>query len=319
MQYKDYYKTLGVSKNASQDEIKKAYRKLAVKFHPDKNPDDKETENKFKEINEAYEVLKDPEKRKKYDQLGSNWKQYENAGYGGAGGGGFGGFDWSQFGGPPGGSRSYHFGGNMGDVFGDHGDFSDFFNMFFGGMGGAASGEFGGNRSSKGQDLKADLELSVSEACHGTSRILNVNGKKLKVSTKPGAYQGQQLRIKGKGSPGTGGAQNGDIYLKIKIKPDSEYQIDGQNIIREVPVDFFVALLGGKIRVETPGGGVDVSIPKGTQPGRIFRLRGKGLPGKKTSDAKGDLLLRLKVKIPTDLLPEEESLIKKWRAVRQKK
>ena len=319
MQYKDYYKTLGVSKNASQAEIKKAYRKLAVKFHPDKNPDDKETENKFKEINEAYEVLKDPEKRKKYDQLGSNWKQYENAGYGGAGGGGFGGFDWSQFGGPPGGSRSYHFGGNMGDVFGDHGDFSDFFNMFFGGMGGAGTTGFGGSRVAKGQDLKAVLELSVDDAYHGTTRILNVDGRKLRVNIKPGAYEGQELRIKGKGVPGSGGGQNEDIHLRIKILSGTEYRIDGRNIIKEVSVDFFTAMLGGKLRINTPGGVVNVTIPKGTQPGRTLRLRGKGMPNQRQSGVNGDLLLRLKVEIPTELTNEEEKLIKHWQELRNKK
>jgi len=319
MQYKNYYKTLGVSKDATQDEIKKAYRKLAVKYHPDKNPDNKETENKFKEINEAYEVLKDPEKRKKYDQLGSNWKQYENAGYGGAQGSGFGGFDWSQFGGQPGGGRSYSFGGDMGDMFGSSGGFSDFFNMFFGGMGGAGTTGFGGSRAAKGQDLKADLDLSVSEAYHGTTRILNVNGRKLRVNIKPGAYEGQELRIKGRGAAGVAGGQNGDIYLRIKIQSDTEYRIDGRNIIKEVPVDFFTATLGGKLRVNTPGGVVNVTIPKGTQPGRTLRLRGKGMPNQRQSGVNGDLLLRLKVEIPTELTNEEEKLVKKWREVWQKK
>lgn len=316
MQYKDYYKTLGVSKNASQDEIKKAYRKLAVKYHPDKNPDNKETENKFKDINEAYEVLKDPGKRKKYDQLGSNWKQYENAGYGGSQGGGF---DWSQFGGQPGGGRSYHFKGDPGDVFGGAGDFSDFFNMFFGGAGSSASQGFSGFGSSRGQDLKADLELSVYEAYHGTSRILNVNGKKLRVSTKPGAFDGQELRIKGKGSPGKGGGSNGDIYLRIKVISDNEYRIEGANIIKEVPVDLFTAVLGGKTRVNTLAGVVNVTIPKGTQSGRILRLRGKGMPVPKHPGSNGDLLLRLKIEIPSELTDEEEKLVKKWRDLHQKK
>ncbi len=319
MQYKDYYKTLGVSRNASQDEIKKAYRKLAVKYHPDKNPDDKETENRFKEINEAHAVLKDPETRKKYDKLGSNWKQYENAGYGGGQPGGSGNFDWSQFGGQPGGGRSRHFQGDMGDMFGGSEDFSDFFNMFFGGVGGSASQGFGGSRSAKGQDLKADLELSVSEAFHGSSRILNVNGKKLRVNTKPGAYNGQELRVKGKGSPGAGGGPDGDIYLRINIRPDDEYKIDGQNIIKEVPVDFFTAVLGGKLRVKTLEGVVSITIPKGTQPGRVFRLRGKGMPVPKQSDSKGDLLLRLKIEIPSELTGEEEKLVKEWQELRQEK
>lgn len=319
MQYKDYYKTLGVSKNASQDEIKKAYRKLAVKYHPDKNPNDDATENRFKEINEAYEVLKDPEKRKKYDQLGANWKQYEHASYGGQDSG-FGGFDWSQFGGRPGTGGSYHFEGDLGDMFGGSGGgFSDFFNMFFGGMGASSTSGFAGSRPAKGQDLKADLELSVYEAFHGTSRILNVNGKKLRVNTKPGAWNGQELRIKGKGSPGPGGGPNGDIYLRIKIVPDQEYQIEGHNLIKNVPVDLYTAVLGGKIRVQTLAGVVNVTVPKGTQPGRMFRLRGKGMPYHDNPGKYGDLLLRLKVEVPTKLSAEEEKLFKKLKGIKEKK
>ncbi|PWD99060.1 DnaJ C-terminal domain-containing protein [Marinilabilia rubra] len=318
MHYKDYYKTLGVSKGASQDEIKKAYRKLAVKYHPDKNPDDQETENRFKEINEAYEVLKDQEKRKKYDQLGANWKQYEHAGYGNQGGD-FSGFDWSQFGGRPG-SGSNHFEGDLGDMFGKSaGGFSDFFNMFFGGMGASSAGGFSGRRATKGQDLKAELELSVYEAFHGTSRILNVNGKKLRVNTKPGAWNGQELRIKGNGSPGVGGGPNGDIYLRIKIVPDDEYQIEGANLIKNVPVDFYTAVLGGKIRMKTLAGVVNVNIPKGTQPGKVFRLRGKGMPYQDKSGKHGDLLLRLKVEIPTNLSAEEERLFKELKSLHDKK
>ncbi|MFW6351213.1 MAG: DnaJ C-terminal domain-containing protein [Bacteroidota bacterium] len=319
MQYKDYYKILGVPRNASQDEIKKAYRKLAVKYHPDKNPDDKETENRFKEINEAHEVLKNPETRKKYDQLGSNWKQYENAEYSGSRDGGYSNFDWSQFEGQRGSGRSRHFQGDMKDMFGSSGDFSDFFNMFFGGMGGSASQGFRGSRSARGQDLKADLELSVYEAFHGSTRVLDVNGEKLRVNTKPGAYNGQELRIKGKGAPGAGGGPNGDIYLRINIRPDNEYKIDGQNIIKEVPVNLFTAVLGGKMRVNTLEGVVNVNIPKGTQHGRVLRLRGKGMPSPKQTGSKGDLLLRLKIEIPVDISSEEEKLVKQWQKLHQKK
>ena len=327
MQYKDYYKTLGVSKNATQDEIKKAYRKLAVKYHPDKHPDDKEADTKFKEINEAYEVLKDPEKRKKYDQLGANWKQYEQAGYGGGQGSGYGGFDWSQFGGRGAGSRSYHFEGDLGDMFGESGGgFSDFFNMFFGGgMGNASNqgfGDFGsfggGRRSSKGQDLQAEMELSVYEAYHGASRILNVEGHKLRINTKPGAYDGQELRIKGKGAPGPGGGENGDIYIKIRVRPDQEYRLDGHNIIKEVPVDLYTAVLGGKIRVSTLAGTINVSIPEGTQPGKTLRLRGKGMPVFGKSGQYGDLLLKLKIEVPTHLSKDEKSLFKKLQNLREK-
>jgi curved DNA-binding protein len=319
MQYKDYYKTLGVSKSASQDEIKKAYRKLAVKYHPDKNPNDEATENRFKEINEAYEVLKDPEKRKKYDQLGANWKQYEHAGYGGQDAG-FGGFDWSQFAGRPGTGGSYHFDGDLGDMFGGSGGgFSHFFNMFFSGMGASSTGGFGGrSATSKGQDLKAEMKLSVNEAFHGTSRILNVNGKKFRVNTNPGAWDGQELRIKGKGAPGIGGGPNGDIYLHIKVVSDNEYQVDGKNLIKNVPVDLYTAVLGGKVRVQTLGGVVNITVPKGTQPGRMFRLRGKGMPHHDNPEKHGDLLLRLKVEIPTNLSGEKEKLFKKLKNMHEK-
>jgi len=323
MQYKDYYKILGVSKNASQDEIKKAYRKLAVKYHPDKNPNNKETENRFKDINEAYEVLKDPEKRKKYDQLGANWKQYENAGFSGGQGSGFGGFDWSQFGGRPGSGRTYHFEGDMDDLFGETGSgFSDFFNMFFGGMGGMGSSAAQGfgshsSRASKGQDLQAEIELSVYEAYHGTSRILNVDGHKLRINTKPGAYDGQELRIKGKGGKGSGGGPSGDIYLKIKVRPDQEYQIEGHDIIKEVAVDLYTAVLGGKIRVNTLSGVINVTVPKGTQPGKMLRLRGKGMPWHNQPGKYGDLLLRLKVSIPENLSAKEEKLFKELKEMNE--
>ncbi|MFW6257313.1 MAG: DnaJ domain-containing protein, partial [Prolixibacteraceae bacterium] len=250
MDYKDYYKILGVSKDASQEEIKKAYRKLAVKYHPDKTKGDKQAEERFKEIGEAYAVLRDPEKRKKYDQLGANWKQYENAGYEGGGGG----FDFSQFGGQQPGGGSFHFEGNMEDIFGGGagGDFSDFFNAFFGGRGGGQSG-FTGRRQQprKGQDLQAEMEISLYEAWHGTSRILNVDGNKLRVNIKPGTYHGQELRIKGKGGPGSAGGPGGDIYIKIKVQPDSNYQIDGNNLILKTDVDLYTAVLGGKKEIQT--------------------------------------------------------------------
>ena len=324
MQYKDYYKTLGVSKNATQDEIKKAYRKLAVKYHPDTHPDDKEAENRFKEINEAYEVLKDPEKRKKYDQLGANWKQYEQAGYGGGQGAGFGGFDFSQFGGRGAGGRSYQFEGDLGDIFGEGGGFSDFFNMFFGGGMGNASSQgfegFGGGRSARrGQDLQAEMELSVYEAYQGTSRMLNVDGQKLRINTKPGAYDGQELRIKGKGGRSPSGGENGDIYIKIKILPDQEYRVDGYNIIKEVLVELYTAVLGGKISVNTLAGTINVNIPKGTQPGKMLRLRGKGMPVYGKSGQYGDLLLKLKIEIPENLSEEEEKLFKKLKEKKEKK
>jgi len=186
MEYKDYYKILGVDKKASQAEIKKAYRKLAVKHHPDKNQGNKASEEKFKELNEAYEVLGDPEKRKKYDSLGANWKQYEQ-----------GGFDPSQYGG-----GGFHYQGDMSDIFGGSG-FSDFFNSFFGGMGGGSSRSYHRRPvARKGQDYKVDTTLTLEEVYHGTTRMLDLGGKKIKMNIKPGVRNGQKLRVKGKGGKG---------------------------------------------------------------------------------------------------------------------
>ena len=314
MEYKDYYKILGVSKNASQDEIKKAYRKLAVKYHPDKTQGDKKSEDRFKEIGEAYEVLKDPEKRKKYDKLGSNWKQYENAGYGG------GGFDFSQFGGgSAGGRRTYHFEGDMGDIFGDSGDgFSDFFNAFFGGGEHTQTGFSGRQRPRKGQDLQAKMEISLYEAYHGTSRILNVGGKKLRVNTKPGSYDGLELRIKGKGAPGSSGGPNGDIYIKIRVQPDSQYKVDGSNLILKTNIDLYTAVLGGKKEIQTLAGKLNVPIPKGAQNGSKLRLKGKGMPVYNQPGVHGDLFVQLNVQIPKNLSQEEIKLFKKLKDLQNK-
>jgi curved DNA-binding protein len=321
MQYKDYYKTLGVAKNASRDDIKKAYRKLAIKYHPDRNPDDKSAEEKFKEVSEAHEVLSDPEKRKKYDQLGSNWKQYEHAGAGQRGGG----HEWF-------GETGYtgHFGQKRGfedfdDVFGG-GGFSEFFNTFFGGMGGRSpgsagrTGTAGRSREVRGRDLAADVELSLHEAYHGTTRILNVNGEKLRITTRPGAYDGQELRIKGKGEESPLGGERGDIYIRIKVRNDeSEYVIDGNDLIKEVPVDLYTALLGGRVKIDTPGGKVYLTIPRGTQSGRRLRLKGKGMPVHAKEGVYGDLFVRLRVVMPEDLNEEEIRLLGKLREIHRRK
>ncbi len=317
MEYKDYYKILGVSKNATQDEIKKAYRKLALKYHPDKNPDNSQAEDRFKEVSEAFEVLKDPEKRKKYDQLGANWKQYEQAGAGQQGG-----FDWSQFGGR-GGKRTYQYEGDLGDIFGDAGSgFSDFFNAFFGQMGGMSgrrSDPFARQRSMKGQDLRGDFEISLQEAFHGTSRVLNVNGEKLRITTKPGAYTGQELRIKGKGQPGRHQGERGDIYLKIKVTPHPHFQRKGDDLYTETRADLYTAVLGGKIQVNTLSGKVNVPVPAGTQSGSNLRLKGKGMPVYDKPGTYGDLYVKVNVVIPKNLSEEQKKLFEKLRKLSGKK
>ncbi len=311
MNYKDYYQTLGVSKTAGQDEIKKAYRRLAVKYHPDKNQGKKEAEERFKEISEAYEVLRDPEKRKKYDKLGSNWKQYENAGAGN--------YRNSREGkGSPGGG-SYYFEGDLGDLFGKAGaggGFSDFFNAFFGAQGASQEGFGNQQQTFKGNDLQAEMEITLHEAYHGTSRILNVDGETLRINLKPGGYNGQQLRIRGKGSPGYGGGAKGDIYINIKVTGSDDIILNGNNISQKADVDLYTAVLGGKTEINSLAGTLKVPVPKGSQNGRRLRLKGKGMPVYGKPGNFGDLYIELNVKIPINLTEEEIRLFEKLKDLR---
>lgn len=294
MEYKDYYKILGVERSASQDEIKKAYRKLAVKYHPDKNPDDKVAEEKFKEISEAYQVIGNTDSRKKYDELGANWKQYENAGFGGGGQG----FNASGF--------------------------SDFFDMFFGGAQGGAGfdirdfmGNMGGGRRStrpaKGSDLNATISLTLLEAYQGSQRLLDLNGNTIKISIKPGVRDGQVLRIKGKGNPGRNGGDNGDLMIKVSIMNDPAYQRDGDDLIKNVNVDVYTAILGGKITVNTLKGEVNVPIKQQTQNNSTLRLKGLGMPhyGK---EGAGALLLKVQILLPEHFSQKELELIREAQA-----
>ncbi|MCQ2309739.1 MAG: DnaJ domain-containing protein [Bacteroidales bacterium] len=299
MEYKDYYKVLGVGRSATQDEIKKAFRKLAVKYHPDKNPGDKAAEEKFKEITEAYEVLGKEDSRKKYDELGANWKQYENAGFGGRGG----------------------FQGFGGQGFGASG-FSEFFERFFGGQGGRGGfdfgniggfGNFGGrrgrSRAMKGQDMTASLNLTLREAYFGSQRLINIGSQTIKVSIKPGVKDGQTLRVKGKGNPGVNGGENGDLLMKINIAKDNEYQRDDDDLIKNINVDVYTAILGGKIPVETMKGTVNVPIKPQTQNNSVLRLKGLGMPHY-GQDGEGVLLLKVQLSLPKKFSEKELELIR---------
>ncbi len=333
MEYKDYYKTLGVSKDASQAEIKAAFRKLAVKYHPDKNKEDKKAEERFKEINEAYEVLKDPEKRKKYDELGADWEQYRNTGPGGYG--------FSNFRTRSPGGGTFHFGGDPGDVFGrGGGDFSDFFNAFFGDFGGPQAGGpgFSGSQGSgftgttgsgfsgsdpfgfsgrsagvKGNDYQAEIGISLREAYAGTSRILHADGQKLRVTIKPGAYDGQELRIRGKGGRGSHGGDHGDIYVKIRIRPEEDMEVRQHDLYLKKEVDLYTAVLGGHVEVDALSGRLQVNVPKGSQNGTRLRIRGKGMPVYGKPGASGDLYVILNVAVPRNLSSGETELFKKLR------
>ena len=297
MEYKDYYKVLGVERSAKQDEIKKAYRKLAVKYHPDKNPGDKAAEEKFKEISEAYQVLGNEESRKKYDELGANWKQYENMGYGGQGFQGFGGQGFEGF-------------GNSG--------FSDFFDMFFGGQGGGfdfGNINFGGGgrrsrtRTMRGQDINASINLTLREAYFGSQRMINIGNETIKINIKPGVKDGQTLRVKGKGGQGMNGGENGDLLMKINIAQDPVYQRDGDDLIRTVNIDVYTAILGGKVEIDTMKGNVNVPIKPQTQNNSMLRLKGLGMPhyGK---EGAGALLLKVQLVLPNHFSDKELDLIK---------
>lgn len=307
MEYKDYYTILGVDKSASQADIKKAYRGLAKKYHPDKNKGDKTAEDKFKDISEAYEVLGDEEKRRQYDQLGANWRQFQNTGPAGG-----------QYYGQPGGFNQSDFNDMFGG--GGGGGFSDFFQQFFGGGGGGFGQGTGGRaRARKGQDYKADLELSLTEAYLGTSRLINLNNQQLRITTKPGVTDGQQLRIKGKGGPAAGGGTPGDLYIDIRVHPDPRFERRGNDLYTTLPVDIFTAILGGQAQVNTMSGQLKLTIPAGTQAGKTLRLRGKGMPLYGNADQYGDLYVKIEISLPTDLSAEERQLLERLREMRQAK
>lgn len=306
MDFKDYYKILDVDRKAGADEIKKSYRKLAVKYHPDKNPNNKQAEEKFKEINEAYEVLGNEEKRKKYDELGENWNQYRQQG------GQEGNFDWSRWQNAGGGrQRTY----TTGDDFGDAGDFSDFFENIFGG---ARAGR-GGSRSRqprKGQDYEAELSISLEEAYSGTTRQLETDGEKLQIKIKPGVTEGQVLRLKGKGGQGANGGPRGNVLIRVHMETHPNFERRNDDVYCDIPVELYTAVLGGKTLIRTLKGNIRIDIPKGTDSGRIFRLKGLGMPVFGKEGQFGDLYAKARILIPMNLSGEETELFEKLNQIR---
>ncbi len=297
MEYKDYYKILGVERKASADEIKKAYRKLALQYHPDRNPGDKQAEEKFKEINEANQVLSDEEKRAHYDRLGSAYSNWER-------GGRPGGFDWSQWATRQPGGR-VEFEGDLNDLFGGMGGFSDFFSQIFGGFGPAGAG-----RGRQSPALQAELTISLQEAFEGSTRQIELDGRKLEVKIPAGARTGTKLRMAG-AAPKTPDGRSGDIFLTLKIADDPRFERDDDNLRTKVEIDLYTALLGGEVKVSTLSGDVVLTIPAGTQPGQTFRLKGRGMPNLKDPKKKGDLLAEAKIRIPKKLSAEERKTIEK--------
>lgn len=313
MDYKDYYKILGVERSANADEIKKAYRKLAMKFHPDRNQGNKQSEDRFKEINEAYEVLSDPKKRSHYDQLGESYSSWQR-------GGAQGGFNWNEWinqaqqSGARGGATYRVDSTGFEDIFG--GGFSDFFNAIFGGTAGGVPRTSSRTSTSTTQTTRLDprnaarrgveqaVSISLDEAFRGTQRILQVDGRRMEVKIPPGANTGTRVRV-------AGGASNGlkqDIYLIIEMLPDSRFERKNEDLHTEIPVDLYTAVLGGQVSVSTMSGNVMLKIPAGTQPGQTFRLAGRGMPHLRAPQSFGDLYAIVKVKLPKNLSQKQREL-----------
>jgi curved DNA-binding protein len=307
MTYRDYYKDLGISKGASASDVKKAFRKLAIKYHPDKSGGDKRAEEKFKDINEAHEVLSDPEKRKKYDQFGADWKQYEAAGAAP------GGFDWSKYANQNGGGSQRGRVNAGGTVFDDQ-DVNNLFEVLFGER--SAYERSTRNVVLRGEDLDAEAILSLEEAYHGASRLIQLDGQTIKVAIKPGVANGQKLKVSGKGGRGSGGGPNGDFYFTVKIAPNSTFERRGNDLHRILPVELYTAVLGGKARIETLKGSIDVNIPRGTPNGKELKLTGLGMPVYGSKAAFGNLLVEVKISLPKKLSEEEFGLFQKLSLIR---
>jgi curved DNA-binding protein len=304
MDFIDYYKILGLNKTATQDEIKAAYRKLARKHHPDLNPNDKEANKKFQQINEANEVLSDPEKRKKYDQYGKDWQHAEA-------------FEKAQQ--QPGGRRGQRkrpadaggFDGGFGG-----GEFSDFFESLFG-------GSSGGGRSSqtkfRGQDYQAELQLSLEDAYTTHPQVLTVNGRNIRITIPAGVENGQVIKLKGHGAPGVNGGPGGDLFITFSLTPDARWRRDGNDLHTKLPLDLYTAVLGGEITVDVLGGGkIKLKVKPETQNGTTMRLKGKGFPVYKKDGEFGDLYVTLEIRLPVNLTEKEKELFRELEASAKK-
>lgn len=292
MDYKDYYKILGVERNASEEDIRKAYRKLAMQYHPDRNPNDTQAEERFKEINEAYQVLNDPTKRAHYDRLGSDYSNWQRRGAPGD-------FNWDQYGGFPGGVRVEY--GDLDDLFGGGaGGFSDFFRTIFGQSGGTGTRT---RTRQQPQGYQQELEITLEEAYHGTTRVFESDGKQKQVRIPAGVRTGSKVRVAGAGPNGL------DLYLIVGVREDPRLERRGNDLHTTATVNVFTAILGGEAEVETLNGKVKLNVPAGTQPEQVFRLAGRGMPSLKNKDEKGDLYVRLKVQVPKYLSTKQRELL----------
>jgi curved DNA-binding protein len=319
MEYKDYYSILGVDRKADAKEIKKAYRKLARKYHPDVNPPNTDAAVKFQDINEANEVLSDPAKRQQYDRLGSQWQQYQQ------GGGNPDDFNWGERAAT--GNQNYSYRTvnpeEFEELFGSGGGFSDFFTNLFGGGERQQSNRDSGaqqfyqqGRSRSGRDLEHSLQVTLNEAYQGTKRSLQwEDGRTIDVKIPRGVKTGSRVRLKGKGGGGAGGGPSGDLYLSIEVLPDKRFQRDNDDLKTTVSADLFTLLLGGKLAVPSIDRTVNLPIPPETSNGRVFRLRGLGMPKIKHPDQRGDLYVTVEIVLPQKLTAKEKELLEQWKSM----
>lgn len=296
MEYKDYYKILGVSKKATQDEIRKAYRKLAKEYHPDRNPGNKTAEAKFKELNEANEVLSDEKKRSLYDQMGSDYSRYQHQG------GSPSSYNWEQW------QQQQPTGGNYEVDFEDLFSFSEFFNSFFGGMPGRRTSR----RAAQPQRVEQPVSITLQEAFSGTKRLLQLGNKRTELQIPRGVQSGSKIRFAGQG-PALSNGQTSDLYLVIDIQNDPFYERQGDDLHVNTQIDLYTAVLGGSAIINTLGGNVSLTIPPGTQPDRIFRLAGRGMPKLRNPNQSGDLYVHIKVKLPQQLNASQKALFEQIR------
>jgi curved DNA-binding protein len=300
MEYKDYYKILGVEKKSTQPEIKKAYRALAIKYHPDKNYGNKEAEEQFKLANEANSVLSDPEKRKKYDELGEDWQQYGKTTY-------------QNHGNTNNGSPFQ----DTNSPFGKDGDasFSDFFEQFFGGQTKSNRNNQNESREFKGGDYETEMQITLEEAFKGTNRIIQVENEKLRITTKPGLQDGQVLKIKNKGAEGSSSGNRGDLFVHIKCQPHAAYIRKGDDLFKTQKIDLYTAVLGGETIVDTFSGQIKFKVAAGTQNGKTIRLKGKGMPMYEQPTTFGDLNIQLQVEIPQELTEKQSQLFEELKTL----
>jgi len=310
MEYRDYYQILGVARGATEKEIRSAFRRKAQEYHPDRNPNDKSAEDKFKELNEAYEVLRDADKRATYDRLGKSYSQWQKSGSPG------GGFDFSQWaaGMRGSGGRTAE---DLSDLFGS-GGFSDFFNILFGGAAAAAAGRQPGRGAGpawalRGEDQEQAIEITLEEAFSGTQRTLQKGDRRLEVKIPPGARTGTRVRMAGAGGPGQ---TPGDLFLVVTVKPHPQFRREGDDVHVDLPLDLYTAVLGGEARVPTLAGEVKLNVTPEAQAGKTFRLAGQGMPKLRTPAERGDLYAHVVVRIPTGLSERERQLMAELRDLR---